>query len=169
MVTNNEVSAAEAQQLSNQGLRPGDPAWEARGIFEYIARPRIEAAITGATPEGVAIDGFYGCPEESQIADGFAENVEFLELRYLDIDDVELDLAYESIAPLLWLRAGGTGPLIDGRCTQQGLPKRFDFTSHYGVLFDPDHWRAFLETLPESATTVFVVTDSPSVFLLDSS
>ena len=98
------------------------------------------------------------------MAEGFAENVEFVKLRYLDLADVELDLAYESVAPLLWLRAGGKGPLIDHRCDDHGRPKRFDLTSYYGVLFDPDHWRTFLERLPESATTVFVVTDSPSVF-----
>lgn len=163
-ITNNEVSAAEAEQLSNQGLQPGDPVWEAKGIFEHITRPRIEAAITGTVPGGAAVEGSYKFANEFPIADGFAENVEFVELRYLDLADVELDLAYESIAPLLWLRAGATGPLIDHRCNEQGDPKRFDLTDHYGVLFDPDHWRAFLEKLPESATTVFVVTDSPSVF-----
>ena len=163
-ITNNEVSEEEAEQLSNEGLQLGDPAWEARGIFEYITRPRIEAALTGTTPDGATVKGSYKFADEFPMAEGFAENVEFVVLRYLDLADVELDLAYESVAPLLWLRAGGSGPLIDRRCNEQGLPKRFDLTSRYGVLFDPDHWRAFLERLPESATTVFVVTDSPSVF-----
>ena len=163
-ITNNEVSAAEAEQLSSEGFQLGDPAWEERGIFEYITRPRIETAFTGTTPEENAVKGSYKFADEFPMAQGFAENVEFVELRYLDLADVELDLAFKSVAPLLWLRAGGTGPLIDQRCTEQDLPKRFDLTSRYGVLFDPDHWRAFLETLPESATTVFVVTDSPSVF-----
>ena len=49
-ITNNEVSAAEAEQLGSEGFQFGDPAWEARGIFEYITRPRIEAAFTGTTP-----------------------------------------------------------------------------------------------------------------------
>jgi adenine-specific DNA-methyltransferase len=164
LVTNNEVSADEAEELARQGLRIGDPAWESRGIFEYITRPRVEAAITGMTPEGEAVSGDYRFGGEFPMADGFDENVEFLELRYLDIEEVELDLAYESVAPLLWMRAGGSGPVIDQRCDAEGEPKAYDCTDHYGVLFDPDRWRGFVEKLPESAGTVFVVTDSPSVF-----
>jgi adenine-specific DNA-methyltransferase len=36
-VTNNEVSAEEAEALRANGLLPGDPAWEAHGIFEFRA------------------------------------------------------------------------------------------------------------------------------------
>ena len=51
-VTNNEVAADEQTALRKQDhLRPGDADWERRGIFEYITKPRIEAAITGRTPE----------------------------------------------------------------------------------------------------------------------
>ncbi len=51
------------------------------------------------------------------MAEGFEENVEFLELRYLDADDVDLGLAFEDIAPLLWLRAGAQGPIAQStRC-----------------------------------------------------
>ena len=62
------------------------------------------------------------------------------------------------------MRAGGSGPVIDQRCDAEGELKAYDCTDHYGVLFDPDRWRGFVEKLPESAGTVFVVTDSPSVF-----
>lgn len=163
-VTNNEVSAQESELLRARGFAPGDDEWELAGIFENITRPRIEAAVTGRTPEGAVVEGRYAFTDEFPMADGFEENVEFLELKYLDVEDVELDLAFESVAPLLWLRAGGTGPVIDRRCDGEGGPKVFDVTDTYGVLFDPDHWRAFVEMLPESVTTVFVVTDSPSVF-----
>ncbi len=40
LVTNNEVSASETQELRAKGLRPGDAEWEALGIFEHITRPR---------------------------------------------------------------------------------------------------------------------------------
>ena len=56
MVTNNEVSAEEAASLRRNGLRPGDPDWEALGIFEHITRPRVTAAITGRTPHGEPIE-----------------------------------------------------------------------------------------------------------------
>jgi len=163
-VTNNEISADEAQSLRNDGLLPGDSRWENLGIFEDITRPRITAAITGQTPDGEPVVGEYKFTDEFPMAEGFEENVEFLELRYLDIEDIELDLAFESVAPLLWLRAGGTGPLIGERCNKPGKPKTFDTTDRYGVLFVPDHWRAFVENLPKTVATVFVVTDSTSVF-----
>ena len=164
LVTNNEVSGEAAAELSERGLSPGDPEWEALGVFERVTMPRVVAAVTGKTPEGVHIEGEYSFSDAFPIAEGFMENVEFLELKYLDVEDVEIDLAFESIAPLLWLRAGGFGPVIDRRYDYSGAPKSFDLTDRYGVLFDPDHWRGFVEKLSESITTVFVVTDSPSVF-----
>ncbi len=163
-ITNNEVSVEEAVALRARGLRPGDAEWEESGIFEQITRPRIAAAITGKTPEGEPIEADYRFIDEFPMSEGFEENVEFLELKYLDIEEVELDLAFESVASLLWLRAGGTGRVIEQRCDDSGAPKPFELTDHYGVLFDPDHWRAFVEELPDTVTTVFVVTDSPSVF-----
>ncbi|MEZ5223766.1 MAG: DNA methyltransferase [Ilumatobacteraceae bacterium] len=164
LVTNNEVSADEAHALAASGALPGDEEWEAVGIFELVTRPRLEAAMSGRTPSGEPVKGNYKFTDEFPMAEGLEENVEFLELKYLDIEDVELDLAFESVAPLLWLRAGGAGPVIDRRRDGSGAPKALDLTDTYGVLFDPDHWRAFVERLPESVTTVFVVTDSPSVF-----
>lgn len=163
-VTNNEVSAKEAEELRKNGLAPGDDEWEQLGIFEHITRPRIAAAILGETPDGKKVGGSYKFTDESPMSEGFEENVTFLELKYLSIEDVELDQAFASVAPLLWLRAGGVGPIIDERCDDAGEPKPFDVTAQYGVLFDPDHWRAFVEQLPETVTTAFVVTDSPSVF-----
>lgn len=163
-ITNNEVSAEEAVRLRAEGSRPGDQAWEKLGIFENVTRPRVAAAITGKTPSGTNVEGQYRFGDEFSMAEGFEENVEFLELRYLDIEDVELDRAFEAVAPLLWLRAGATGEVIGRRCDDSGAPKQFDHSDRYGVLFDPDHWRAFVEKLPETVTSVFVVTDSPSVF-----
>ena len=32
------------------------------------------------------------------------------------------------------------------------------------MLFNPDRWRSFVEKLPASATTAFVVTDSQAIF-----
>ena len=76
-VTNNEVSADESTKLREDGLLAGDKGWEALGIFEYITRPRVEAAITGCTPEGKPIEGVYKFGDEFPMADGFTENVEF--------------------------------------------------------------------------------------------
>lgn len=162
MVTNNEVSADEAQELRARGHRPGDPEWEALGIFEHITRPRVTAAITGRTPDGEPVNGDYKFTDEFPMAEGFEENVAFMELRYLDPDDVDLGLAYDDLAPLLWLRAGAEGPIA--RRVEDGTTLPFDWTDRYGVLFDEDHWRAFVAARPESATAAFIATWSPATF-----
>jgi len=58
-VTNNEVGPDESKTLRDQGIRPGDLEWERFGICDYITKPRVEAAITGKTPNGELIEGDY--------------------------------------------------------------------------------------------------------------
>ncbi len=163
MVTNNEVSADEAAELRGRGLRPGDAEWEALGIFEHITRPRVTAAITGETPKGEPIAGDYKFADQFPMADGFEENVAFLVLRYLDADDIDLGHAFDDVAPLLWLRAGGQGS-IARHVDDAGAPVPYVWTDHYGVLFDEDRWRSFVSARPETALTAFIVTYSPTVF-----
>jgi adenine-specific DNA-methyltransferase len=163
MVTNNEVSADEAKALRSRGLRPGDSEWESLGIFEHITRPRVTAAITGKTPDGEPIAGDYKFTDESPMADGFEENVAFLELRYLDADDIDLGLAFDDVTPLLWLRAGAQGPIAK-RVDSTGAPLPCVWTDRYGVLFDEDRWRSFVSARPETATVAFIVTYSPTMF-----
>ncbi len=164
VVTNNEVSAAEADALRTQGFRPGDPEWEALGIFEHVTRPRVTAAVTGLTPDGEPVKGDYKFTDEFPMAEGFEENVTFAELVYLDPDDVELRLAFAAVAPLLWLRAGAQGPIIDECLDAAGRRRPYAWTERYGVLFNSDRWRVFVEKLPATATTAFVVTDSQATF-----
>ena len=164
VVTNNEVSADEAKSLTERGYHDGEPEWEALGIFEHITRPRITAAVTGLTPDGAPINGDYKFTDEFPMAEGFEENVEFMKLTYLDPVDVELDRAFEAIAPMLWLRAGGQGSMVAQRSKPSGELLSFAVADRYGVLFDPDRWRDFVEALSDDARTVFVVTDSATVF-----
>jgi adenine-specific DNA-methyltransferase len=163
-VTNNEVSDAEAHELRRKGLQPGDPDWERFGIFEQITRPRVAAAITGVTPDGNAIAGQYKFVDEFQMAEGFDENVDFFELTYLDAAQIEVDRAFAGIAPLLWLRAGGRGPILDQCSDGAGHRKPFAWTEQYGVLFNTDWWRSFVSALPHTATTAYIVTDSITEF-----
>ena len=163
MVTNNEVSADEASELRRRALRPGDSDWEALGIFDHITRPRMTAAITGKTPDGEPIAGDYRFTDEFPMADGFDENVAFLELRYLDADDIDLGHAFDDVAPLLWLRAGAQGPIAQ-RVDSTGAPLPYIWTDRYGVLFDEDRWRSFVSARPATARTAFIVTYSPTVF-----
>jgi adenine-specific DNA-methyltransferase len=157
-VTNNEVSDAEAKLLRSGGHRPGDHEWEALGIFEHVTRPRIEAAITGRTSEGEPIQGEYRFVDQFPMAEGLDENVQFFELTYLDPEDIEVSAAFSGIAPLLWLRAGGRGEMIEHDAPYHAV------MDTYGVLFNPDRWRNFVSSLHDEVKTVFIVTDSPSIF-----
>lgn len=159
-VTNNEVSADERESLRKEGLFPGDPEWEKWGICEYITKPRIKAAVTGKTPAGKPVVGSYKFTDEFPMSEGFEENVEFFTLTYEDAEAVRLDLAFTAIAPMLWLRAGGQGSRIDTPTDT------FAIADHYGVLFDPDHWRAFVRELEkvDDLRCVYVVTDDDALF-----
>ncbi len=161
-VTNNAVSAEQAARFQKDGLSPGDDDWEEHGIFAHITRPRIEAAASGATLQDTPLKGEYlgGKP----MSEGFEANVEFLELTYLDAEDIELDMAFTGIAPLLWMRAGNQGPIIEDSLDKTGERLPYATAETYAVLFDPDHWRPFIEDLPPAAKTVFIVTDAASVF-----
>ena len=154
-VTNNEVSADEQKGLREQGLRPGDADWEALGICDYITKPRIEAAITGRTPDGEPIKGDYKFTDAFPMADGFEENVEFFTLTYEAPRPVAHHRAFEAIAPLLWLKAGAQGWRIENP------DQAFDVAEVYGVLFDLDAGEAFIEALQaqDEIRMAFIITD----------
>jgi adenine-specific DNA-methyltransferase len=158
VVTNNEVSDDEAKALRVSGYLPGDPEWEAQGIFQHITMPRIAAAFTGRTPEGEPVAGDYKFIDEFPMAEGFEENVQFLELSYLDRNDVSRGKAFEAIAPLLWLKVGATGDMI----AKVRQPYAAPDGARYAVLFDVSHWQDFAEAVREreDLTHLFVVTDS---------
>jgi len=164
LVTNNEVSVSESKQLRLRGLGPGDEEWEALGIFEHITRPRVVAAVTGIASNGQPVEGDYKFVDEFPIAEGFEENVEFFALTYEDPGKVELDMAFKAIARLLWMRAGAVGPILKERSDSSGAPLPHATTNRYGILFNTDSWRSFVAQLPTSVTTVFVVTDSTTLF-----
>lgn len=159
-VTNNEVSADEQKNLIIAGLRPGDPEWEVLGICDYITKPRIQTAITGRTPAGNPVTGDYKFTDEFPIADGFDENVEFFTLTYENPALVELDLAFERIAPLLWMRAWSEGRRIDERTDT------FDVADRYAVLFNVDASKPFLAAVEkaESLRIAYIVTDDETQY-----
>lgn len=158
LVTNNEVSDSEATQMRKEGLRPGDAEWEDIGIFRHVTRPRLEAAISGTTPDGVPLEGEYKFSLKYPMSEGFEENVEFLELQYLDSNVVSRGKAFEMIAPLLWMKAGAGSVML--------TEEAHDFSilpgCNYAILFDLGAWRQFVNELRERSEVkhVFVVTDS---------
>lgn len=59
IVTNNEVSEAEATTLKAAGYQPGDPEWEKHGICRSVTWPRTENSILGKRPDGTVLLGEY--------------------------------------------------------------------------------------------------------------
>lgn len=161
LVTNNEVAADEQRALRGNGLRPGDPEWETWGICDYITKPRIAAAITGKTPEGADIEGDYKFTDEFPIAEGFEENAEFFTLTYETPVAVEHGIAFQRIAPLLWLRAGAEGVRIEE------LPKEgWAVVDTHGLLVDLDMSARFCDAVEasERARIAYIVTDDDRRF-----
>lgn len=160
-ITNNEVGAGEEKKLREKGLRPGDAAWEKWGICDYITKPRIEAAITGKTPEGKEIEGGYKFTDEFPIAAGFEENAEFFTLTYETPLSVGHNHAFARIAPLLWMRAGSIGRRITS------IPEKgWEVAETYGLLTDLDRAVPFTDAVDnrESVKLVFIVTDDERRF-----
>lgn len=160
-VTNNEVAATEQVVLRGKGFRPGDVEWEQWGICDHITKPRIAAAITGETPDGVSIKGEYKFTDEFPMADGFSENAEFFTLTYETPVAVSHNVAFTRIAPLLWLRAGSRGDRIS-KVPQSG----WAVVERYGLLTDLDQATPFLRALRKAPelTIVYIVTDDDRRF-----
>ncbi|MGH8460058.1 MAG: DNA methyltransferase, partial [Stenotrophobium sp.] len=160
-VTNNEVGADEQKALRAQGLRAGDTEWEALGICDYITKPRVQAAITGKTPDGQPIKGDYKFTDEFPMADGFAENAEFFTLTYESPLAVSYQTAFAHIAPLLWLRAGSRGRRIE-KLPADG----WDVAEAYGLLTELDCATDFLKAVrkADDLRIAYLVTDDERRF-----
>lgn len=160
-VTNNEVGADEQEALRKEGLRPGDAGWEQWGICDYITKPRIQAAITGKTPDGLPIKGDYKFTDKFPMADGFEENAEFFTLTYETPIAVNHNRAFERIAPLLWLRAGSRGKRID-KLPADG----WAVVEAYGLLVEVDTATPFIKAVSKAKDlrVSFIVTDDDRRF-----
>jgi adenine-specific DNA-methyltransferase len=163
LITNNEVEQKAEARLTAAGHRPGDKKWSAEGVFEKVTRPRLTAAITGNRPDGKPIPGNFRYLGDRPLADGFNENIDFFELTYRDRDEVELDLAFDELAPLLWMQAGAVGPIPE---ESNGAGWFAPDGATWAALFDPNQWRPFVDHVKDApdVTHAFVVTDSESTF-----
>ena len=160
-VTNNEVAATEHDALRRNGSRPGDADWERWGICDYITKPRVEAAITGRTPDGEPIKGDYKLTDEFPIVEGFEENAECFTLTYETPLSVNHNVAFARIAPLLWLRAGSLGKRID-KLPAEG----WAVVDAYGLLVDMDAATPFVKAVAKAKglRVAYIVTDDDRRF-----
>lgn len=162
MVTNNEVSDAEAKEMTGKGLKPGDEEWEKLGIARYVTWPRTVCSIKGENIKGELLKGNY-IGSDIPMSDGFKANAAFFKLGFLDKTSVALGRQFKEMLPTLWMKAGAHGP-----CPEIGENDDPD------MLILPDNKMAILaeecsfpkfeaEVLKLSEIkTVFIVTDSES-------
>ncbi len=99
-------------------------------------------------PDAAPVPGAY--LDVTPHADGFEQNVEFLDLTYLDRDSVSFGRASELIAPLLWLKAGAASARIETVCGPWSLPA----DARYGLLFNAQEWRGFVEAVRDRSDGV---------------
>ena len=165
-ITNNEVSDDEAKALTAQRLRPKDDAWSALGIANHVTYPRVKAAITGNTAVSdytQPIKGKYAYNREAPMADGISAHAALFTLTYENPLLIQHDMAFDKIAPLLWLRAGQRGEII----TADMLQQQWAVTPYYGVIQDQAQASRFVAALAQShstVTTVFIITDDALLF-----
>ncbi|MEV2241912.1 DNA methyltransferase [Micromonospora sp. NPDC049891] len=162
LITNNEVGPERQRQLAAEGYTPADERWQSEGIFGRVTRPRVEAAILGNRADGTPVPPSLKNADGSLMSAGLNENVEFFDLTYEDPDLVSLGKKFAVVAPLLWLKAGGRGGRIDKVSETWTLPE----AARYGILFDTDQWREFVEAVKKRDNVVhaFIVTDSEATF-----
>lgn len=164
LVTNNEVGADDVRTLHAQGHYKGDAEYERFGIFQRVTRPRSEAAITGNRPDGTPVPGTYigGRP----MADGFADNVSFFRLNYLDPDRVDMGQQFAAIAPLLWLQSGAVGAWDTSDAAKRKPGFWLPPDTRYGVCFRDSAFGGFCEALNArpDVTHAYLVTNSEDAY-----
>ena len=99
------------------------------------------------------------------MADGFAANLAYFKLDFLDKDRVELGAAFREVLPLLWLKANAIGPrpeLPAGRLPDWFAPEGAAFA----VLLHEARIKGFLKALKgrRGLSHIFIVTDAEEAF-----
>ena len=161
MVTNNEVSDAEAKEMSKRGLKPGDEEWEKLGIARYVTWPRTVCSIEGHDVNGNPLKGNY-IGSDIPMADGFKANAAFFKLGFLDKNAVALGRQFKELLPVLWLKAGAHGPCPSLEETAEVPAMLMLPVNHFAVLTDESQYETFAAQVngEDSITTVYIVTDS---------
>lgn len=155
-VTNNEVSDKEEKAFTKKGLRPSDDEWFSHGICEYVTKPRIRAAITGLTPQGNPVKGEYKYNHQSAITDGIPANARFYTLTYETQLGIDHGLSFDRLAPLLWMKSGQNGPVINSEDMIDG----WCVTDYYGIISNLSVSEEFISEVKErSVNMVFVLSD----------
>ena len=164
LVTNNEVSADEAKNLTKKGCKPGDEEWEKLGIARYVTWPRTVCSIEGHDVNGNPLKGNY-IGSDIPMADGFQANAAFFKLSFLDKNALALGRQFAELLPVLWMKGGAVG-----RCpvlSEGDLPAMLILSENrMAVLTDETRFPEFQEKMKNfpDIQTIFFVTDSEAAY-----
>lgn len=154
LVTNNEVSAEEAEALRARGLQPGDAEWETLGICRSVTWPRSKFTILGRRDDGTLLPGEYlaGKTSDKEKARSFTQ-VGFVDPATLDTPAMKKQVV----------------ALIDGlpqTLVKDPCPFIVSEAHKASILFDPAAVDDWLEALDgqEHITDFYIVTPTKRVF-----
>jgi adenine-specific DNA-methyltransferase len=161
LVTNNEVSEAEAKEMRAVGIKPGDDGWEKLGIARYVTWPRTVCSIEGHDVNGNPLKGNY-IGSDIPMADGFKANAAFFKLGFLDKNRVSLGMQFKEMLPTLWMKAGAIGPCPE---IKANVPDMLVLPENkFAVLTDEKHYMDFIKKIEDhpEIKTIYFVTNSDS-------
>ena len=154
LVTNNEVSAEEAETLRARGLQPGDPDWEALGICRSVTWPRSKYTTLGRRDDGTTLAGEYftGKTVEREKARSFTQ------IGFVDPATLDTTAKKKQVVALI---DGLPQTLVKDPC-----PFIVSEDHKASVLFDVAEAEAWLEALDgqEHVTDIYIVTLVKRVF-----
>jgi len=154
IVTNNEVSDEEANQLTARGKWPGEAEWEKHGICQSVTWPRSKYTILGKRDDGSELEGEYltGKATEQE------KPRKFQQVAFTSIDDLNTATKKKQLVSL-----------IDG-IPQSEVNKDSAFVVSEkhpaSILFDESQADAWLEALEdqEHITDFYIVTAKKATF-----
>lgn len=154
LVTNNEVSADEAEALRTRGVQPGDAEWEALGICRSVTWPRSKYTILGRRDDGTVLDGDYftGRTVQRERARSFTQ------IGFVDPTTLDTTAKKKQVVALI---DGLPQTLVTDLC-----PFIVSEDHKASVLFDVAEAEAWLEALDgqEHITDIYIVTPAKRVF-----
>ena len=154
LVTNNEVSADEAESLRGRSLQPGDAEWEALGICRSVTWPRSKFTIRGQRDDGTALSGDFltGKTVDKEKARSFTQ------VGFVDPATLNTPAKKKQVVALI---NGLPQTLVKDTC-----PFIVSEDHKASILFDMDAADGWLEALEEQehVTDFYIVTPTKKVF-----
>jgi len=150
LVTNNEISGEEADQLRRSGDHPGTAKWEEQGICRWVTWPRSKFTILGKRDDGTPLNGEY---LTSRLVEKTRDR-KFVHVGFLDPKALNTSTRRKQ-----FLSALALPQTLAGR-DEESVPYVFSDEKAATILLDPNSVDAWLEALDEhdEVEVIYIVT-----------